>query len=182
MLKPPPPYRLREMRPSDISAVINIEDRSFPKPWKATAYLHEITRNKLASYQVLTAQIEDKPGEIIGYAGHWLLTDEIHISTIAVHPDWRGRKLGELLFLNVLFMAYDYKSPKAILVTLEVRRSNLTAQNLYNKYRLEIVGERKRYYQGGEDALLMTVQPLDNHYKAFLKKQWASLYKNLQST
>lgn len=181
MLKPPAPYRLREMRPSDVSAVIKIENKSFHKPWTATAYHHEITRNKLASYQVLLAQIGDKPVEIVGYIGHWLLTDEIHISTIAIHPDWRGRHMGELLFLNVLFMAYEYRSPEAVMVTLEVRRTNIAAQGLYSKYRLEVVGERKRYYQGGEDALIMTVQPLDDGYKAFLKRQWSALYKQLDN-
>ncbi|MFZ0546558.1 MAG: hypothetical protein WAM60_14020, partial [Candidatus Promineifilaceae bacterium] len=95
------------------------------------------------------------------------------------HPKWRGRKLGDLLFLNSLFLAYEYKNPKAILLTLEVRRSNIVAQNLYSKYRLEIVGERKRYYQGNEDAFIMTIQPLDQNYRDFLKQQWAALYKTL---
>jgi ribosomal-protein-alanine N-acetyltransferase len=180
MLKPPPPYGLREMRLGDIWAVIQIENKSFPKPWKARSYEYEITGNKLASYQVLLAQIGDKPSELIGYIGHWLLADEIHISTIAIHPEWRGRNLGELLFLNSLYMAYEYQAPKAILLTLEVRRSNIVAQNLYSKYRLEVVGERKRYYSDGENALLMTVQPLDAEYKTFLKNQWAALYKNLE--
>ena len=181
MLKPPPPYRLREMRPSDVPAVSKIENKSFPKPWKASAYEYEITRNQVASYQVLIAQIADQPAQIIGYIGHWFLVDEIHISTIAVHPHWRGRNLGELLFLNTLFLAYDYKAPPATLVTLEVRRSNTVAQNLYRKYRLELVGERKRYYQGGEDALLMTVQPLAPPYRTFLKQQWTALYKKLEN-
>jgi ribosomal-protein-alanine N-acetyltransferase len=179
MLKPPLPYRLRAIVPADIQALMKIEKKAFPKPWNASAYEYEITRNQLASYQVVTAQIADKPTELVGYIGHWLLADEIHISTIATHPKWRGRHLGELLFLNTLFMAYEYKEPKAILVTLEVRRSNIVAQSLYRKYRFEQVGERKRYYQGQEDALLMTAEPLDSAYLDFLNAQWLTLYKRL---
>jgi ribosomal-protein-alanine N-acetyltransferase len=181
MLKPPHPYHLRQIRPSDLPALMKIENKSFPKPWKASAYEYEITRNKLASYQVVTVQIEDKPAQLVGYTGHWLLADEIHISTIATDPKWRGHHLGELLFLNSLFLAYDYRDPKAILVTLEVRKSNIVAQNLYTKYRFVQVGERKRYYSDKEDALLMTAEPLDAAYRDFLKQQWASLSKRLEN-
>ena len=180
MLKPPYPYLLRIIRPSDIPALIKIENKSFPRPWKPSAYEYEITRNKLASYQVVTAQIEDKPAVLVGYTGHWLLADEIHISTIATHPKWRGRHLGELLLLNSLFLSYEYREPKAVLVTLEVRPSNIVAQNLYRKYRFEQVGVRKRYYADKEDALLMTVEPLNDAYKDFLKSQWAHLKKQLE--
>lgn len=167
------------MRLTDVPAVMKIENQAFPKPWKASAYEYEVTRNQFASYQVLTVQIGDKPSQVIGYTGQWLLADEVHISTIAVHPKWRGRQLGELLFLNSLFLAFDYKRPRAALVTLEVRRKNIVAQNLYHKYRLKIVGERKRYYQGNEDALIMTVEPLDRDYREFLKQQWRLLSKQL---
>ena len=168
------------MHQADIPAIMKIENKAFPKPWKAHAYEYEITRNKLASYQVVSALKGDDQLQIVGYTGHWLLADEIHISTIATHPNWRGRHLGELLFLNTLFLAYAYNEPKAALVTLEVRRSNIVAQNLYRKYRFELVGERKRYYQGKEDALLMTAEPLDAAYYDFLKSQWASLSKQLE--
>ncbi len=167
------------MRPADIPAVMKIEKKAFPKPWKAHAYEYEITRNKLASYQVVTTHLNHDETQLVGYTGHWLLADEIHISTIATHPKWRGRHIGELLFLNTLFLAYKYTEPKAILVTLEVRRSNIVAQNLYSKYQLKLVGERKRYYQGNEDALLMTAEPLDAAYHDFLIVQWGRLKKEL---
>jgi ribosomal-protein-alanine N-acetyltransferase len=179
MLKPPFPYRLRAMLVGDVPAIMKIEKTAFPKPWQASAYEYEVTKNQLASYQVVTVQEGDKPSQIIGYTGHWFIADEIHISTIAVHSKWRGRHLGELLLLNSLFLAYEYENPKAALATLEVRRSNLVAQNLYRKYRFELVGERKRYYQGNEDALIMTVEPLDRSYRDFLKQQWGVLSKQL---
>ena len=179
MLKPPPPYHLRPVSLSDIPEMIKIENKAFPHPWKASAYEYEITRNKLASYQALTARIEDKPAVLVGYTGHWLMADEIHISTIATHPKWRGKHLGELLLLNSLLLAYEYKNPKAVLATLEVRRSNIVAQSLYAKYRFHLVGERKRYYHDKEDALIMTAEPLDAAYKEFLKSQWTKLSKQL---
>ena len=104
--------------------------------------------------------------------------DEAHISTIAVSDDWRGRGLGELLLLNLLREAYDFS---ASLATLEVRRSNIVAQSLYRKYLFKLVGERKRYYQGREDALIMTVKPLDKTYRSFLRARESSLFRRLEN-
>ncbi len=154
MLTVPAPYSLRPMVVDDIPAVLEIDRLSFPTPATEQLFLNELTDNKLAHYQVLIRAGEDDE-TILGYAGFWLIAGEIHVSTIAVHPDERGRGRGEWLLLNLLLLACGLDS---LLVTLEVRRSNLTAQALYHKYRFEEVGMRRRYYRDtGEDALLMTV-------------------------
>ena len=111
---------------------------------------------------------------IIGYAGMWLIDGEAHISTIAVHPDFRSRGLGEVLLAGILsrgmFLDAEYS-------VLEVRVSNHSAINLYKKYEYEIVGRRKRYYRdNNEDALIMTVNNLDQAYLNWLEKNtWKSL-------
>lgn len=138
----------------DIPAVLAIDRLSFPSPGNEQLYFHELVDNQLAHYQVLLAGA-DGGDHIVGYAGFWLIADEVHISTIAVHPDARGRGYGEWLFLNMLLMACELNP---LLVTLEVRRGNIVAQTLYRKYRFVEVGLRRRYYRDtGEDALLMTV-------------------------
>lgn len=177
MLKPPAPYRLRAMTLSDIDWVMRIEQAAFPTPWQASAYRYEVAHNRLASYQVLLVNLGDQPAQLIGYAGFWMLADEAHVSTIAVSPAWRGRGLGQLLLLSMLFEAME---KTAALATLEVRRSNVVAQAVYRHFQFEIVGERKRYYQGKEDALLMTVAPLDREYRRFLQHQKAALFRRLE--
>lgn len=155
MLTPPPPYRLREMTPADIPAVMAIDAASFPTPAPERLFINELTDNNLAHYQVLLRE-EAAAARVVGYAGFWLIADEVHISTIAVEPALRGRRLGELILLNLLLLACELEP---ILVTLEVRRGNTAAQALYRKYRFEVVGERRRYYRDtGEDAILMTVE------------------------
>ena len=177
MLNPPPPYFLREMRPSDITPVMAIEHVVFPTPWKASAYEYEVTRNRLASYQVLLVSQGDRPRQLIGYGGTWTLADELHVSTLAVDKEWQGKGLGELLFLNMLTLAY--KLP-VTLVTLEVRQSNTVAQALYNKYKFEVVGERRRYYERREDALIMTSAALDAAYRLVLKERQKALFRRLE--
>ena len=169
MLQPPDPYYLQKMTPADLTAVYHIDQLSFPTPARKGLYEHEVRQNNLAHYWVVFAA-----DTMVGYAGYWLLADELHISTIAVHPQWRGKKLGELLLLQLLTAGYRHP---ANIATLEVRRSNVVAQRLYQKYEFEIVGERRRYYRDtGEDALIMTVPALDARYYTFLDAQSAALF------
>lgn len=169
----PAPYIIRTMTPADLDAVLTIDRLSFPSPTKASLYRYELTQNKLAHYCCLLAH-----DDVIGYAGYWVLADELHISTIAIHPDRRGCGLGELLLLALLLQAYQQP---VTLVTLEVRRSNTTARTLYRKYKLDVVGERPRYYKDtGEDALIMTRAPLDAPYFNWLQTRQAALFKRLR--
>jgi ribosomal-protein-alanine N-acetyltransferase len=95
---------------------------------------------------------------LAGYAGLWLMVDEAHITTIGVHPDHRGQGVGELIFLGLADLATEMRATR---LTLEVRVSNITAQNLYRKYGLEVTGVRKRYYSdNGEDAYIMWSKPV----------------------
>src|SRR5260370_7411859 len=64
---------------------------------------------------------------IIGFAGLWLMVDEAHITTIAMHPDYRRRGLGEFMLVSLIDIAYDINASG---VTLEVRASNHNSQNL----------------------------------------------------
>ena len=97
---------------------------------------------------------------LAGYAGLWLMVDEAHITTIAVHPKYRGQGIGELLLLKMIDTAEDVG---ARWLTLEVRKSNEVAQTLYRKYTFKEMGVRRRYYSDdGEDALIMWTDPIDS--------------------
>ena len=92
------------------------------------------------------------------YGGMWLMVDEAHITTFAVHPAWRRQHIGERLLLAFLDLAIDRGAREA---TLEVRLSNLPARRLYEKFGFRPVGLRPRYYSDdNEDALIMTTEPL----------------------
>jgi ribosomal-protein-alanine N-acetyltransferase len=100
---------------------------------------------------------------LCGYSGMWQIVDEAHISTIAVHPEWRGKRLGELLVWCMLRQAMLQAAAQ---VTLEVRVSNTVAQALYRKYGFEVMAQRKGYYHdNGEDAYMMAVTRLDEAYR-----------------
>ena len=96
---------------------------------------------------------------MVGFAGLWVMVDEAHVTTFAVDPRWRRRGVGERLLLGLLDIAVARRAREA---TLEVRLSNVPARRLYEKFGFRPVGIRPRYYSdNGEDALIMTTEPLD---------------------
>ncbi len=107
-----------------------------------------------------SAGLETEVKSIVGYAGLWLMTDEAHITTIAVNPDYQGYGIGELLLLGLIDRAQQIG---ARWLTLEVRVSNKVAQALYEKYTFKEMGIRRRYYSdNNEDALVMWTDPIES--------------------
>jgi ribosomal-protein-alanine N-acetyltransferase len=102
---------------------------------------------------------------VIGYVGLRFHSAEAHVSTIAVHPDWRGKGLGELLLLTAIEQARALGSS---VLSLEVRASNRVAQALYRKYGFHFGSVHRGYYQDGEDAWLMEVDVRRETYGARL--------------
>ena len=152
--RPPVKLVIDGMRLEDLDEVQGIEETSFSTPWPANAYRSELMTNRLASYLVGRAD-----GRIVAYGGMWLMVDEAHITTFAVHPDWRRQRIGERLLLAFFDLAADRHARE---LTLEVRLSNLSARRLYEKYGFRPVGLRPRYYSdNNEDALIMTTEPID---------------------
>ena len=144
---------IEDMDLEDIGGVQEVERASFPVPWPANAFRHELKENKNARYIVAREN-----GRIVGYAGLWLMVDEAHITTFAVHPDQRRRRIGERMLVRLFEMA---AAMNAEWLTLEVRASNLAAQKLYDKYGFRRAGVRRRYYSdNNEDALIMWTERL----------------------
>lgn len=134
----------------DVEAVHEIEVACFKTPWSRESILREVTENACARYVVLR---ED--GKVIAYAGVWFILDEGHITNIAVHPDKRRMGYGERVCREMIQLAADSGMNW---MTLEVRRSNKAAQELYHKLGFIDVGYRKRYYENTEDALVMALE------------------------
>ncbi len=140
--------QLRLMKLEDIDHVLEVEKSSFPSPWTRDAFYNELLKNHFAYYVV--AQVGQK---IVGYCGVWLIMDEAHITNIAVHPEYRGRKIGKCLLRNMMVFAQMQGAKK---MTLEVRPSNHAALNLYEQLGFVRSGIRKGYYTDNhEDAIIM---------------------------
>jgi [ribosomal protein S18]-alanine N-acetyltransferase len=127
---------------------------------ESPALLGRISRLLRPAEPARSPQLQVELRTIVGYAGIWVMTDEAHVTTIASHPNMRGKGVGELLLLALIHRSIEVG---ARWMTLEVRASNAVAQNLYRKYTFKEMGVRRRYYSdNGEDALVMWTDALDS--------------------
>jgi ribosomal-protein-alanine N-acetyltransferase len=141
-------FSIARMTASDVAAVTRIERASFSTIWPADAFYNELTTNKLAHYFV--GRFNDT---IVAYGGIWVILEDSHITTLAVDPEHRGRRFGEVLLLRLIDEAIERGSAW---MTLEVRESNAVAQRLYRKYGFTTVTMRTGYYSDdNESALIM---------------------------
>jgi ribosomal-protein-alanine N-acetyltransferase len=139
----------RSMTLADVDEVMAIERASFSYPWSLRFFLQE--------FQVVCARsvLAEIDGEIVGYILFWLLPDVVDVHNLAVRGEYRRRGIGRLLLHQVIAEALRRSSAR---VTLEVRKSNLPAQKLYESAGFVATGIRKGYYSDdGEDALAMTL-------------------------
>ena len=143
-----PALVIEPMAVGDIPTVSDIETLSFSTTWPANAFVNELSENRLAHYFVGRLN-----GEIVAYGGIWVILEDSHVTTIAVHPTFRGRRLGEQMLVRLLDEAI---ARGASWITLEVRESNEVAQRLYRKYGFTNVSTRRAYYSdNNENAVVM---------------------------
>ncbi len=144
-------YSIRRMTLQDVPQVYALEKATFADPWSEQSFADEMEKNKCARYLVA-----EENGEVVAYAGAWLIFEEGHITNIAVKESARGRGIGGAVTAALM----QYAANMGVqYMTLEVRKSNLRAQGMYKKLGFIELGVRKRYYEdNGEDALLMVCQ------------------------
>lgn len=190
------------MRPEDVPEVSRVEHLCFSNPWPQSAYRRELRKPTSNYYIVLRCSREtcdhihnqgdvaelpwharilpfgrrdegEPDGDpIVGFAGMWIVFDESHVTTIGVHPDFRGKGLGELMLAHLFLAAMERG---ADMMTLEVRVSNDSAQALYRKYGFTQQGLRRRYYSdNGEDAYIMWSPSMRD-------PEWAQRFEQLRS-
>jgi len=146
--------KIRRMTVADVPDVHTIEVATFAMPWSRESLLHELEENACARYLV----VEGDNGRAIGYAGAWMIFDEGHITNVAVEAAHRGKGIGRALMIALMRYAANLGVGY---LTLEVRRSNQTAQTLYESLGFVQLGIRKKYYEdNGEDALLLVCDHL----------------------
>jgi ribosomal-protein-alanine N-acetyltransferase len=144
---------IRRMTVDDVSAVVELDQKSFSLPWPERSFRFELTDNPASRCWV--AELD---GNVVGMIVVWLIVDEAHVATIATDPAHRRQGIGKRLLAHALL---DLIRDGARSSFLEVRESNLVAQDMYRKFGYEATGRRRRYYRDNdEDAILMTLDTL----------------------
>jgi [ribosomal protein S18]-alanine N-acetyltransferase len=132
-----------------IDDVLAIEEASFTNPWTREMYVSEL-ENQTVSHCLLA---RDGEGRVIGFCSYWRVLDELHINNLAVLPKYRRAGAASSLLARALAEGAEQGAERA---TLEVRRSNEVALQLYERFGFSVAGVRRGYYSSpAEDALIL---------------------------
>ena len=134
------------MKAEHVPQVARLEKICFADPWSEMSIAHEL--ESIWSYWLVAVDGET----VAGYIGSQSSIDESDIMNVAVHPDYRRQGVAENL-INNLITDLNARGSRALM--LEVRASNVAAQALYGKMGFQVIGKRKGYYAGNEDAVIM---------------------------
>lgn len=133
----------------DLDAVVEIARQSFPNPWTRTMFQRELDLGSVSRAYVA----RNGEGELVAFCTCWLIVDELHINTIAVHPAHRGRGYARRLLEHIFAEVIPQGVSRA---TLEVRRSNTVAIGLYESMGFSTESVRREYYRDPvDDALIL---------------------------
>ena len=153
-----PKFELRRMRPDDLDEVMVIERAAFRHPWSTELFRRELEHD-WSTILICVEPLTSAAGggrateRIVGFLIYWLVHDEVHILNVAVAPEQRRKGIARMLMLETEKRAHQ---ASATLMTLEVRRSNQGALDLYREFDYRAVGVRPNYYvDEGEDAIVM---------------------------
>jgi [ribosomal protein S18]-alanine N-acetyltransferase len=144
---------LRKMTADDVPAVMELDQKSFSLPWPERSFRFELTDNPASR-----CWVAEMDGKLVGMIVVWLIAEEAHIATLATHPEYRRQGIGKRLLGHALRRMMEDGARSSF---LEVRESNLAAQEMYRKFGFEATGRRRRYYRDNdEDAILMSLESL----------------------
>jgi [ribosomal protein S18]-alanine N-acetyltransferase len=156
---------LSPMTREDLEEVMNLEWKSFSSPWTRGMYVREINKPE-GCY--LTARSH---GVLAGYGGALVILDEAHVMTLAVREDCRRQGVATRILIELIG---NVQAKGARFLTLEVRKSNQVAIDLYSKLGFQIMGERKNYYIDNlENALIMWTEDITvPEHQELLRDMW----------
>jgi ribosomal-protein-alanine N-acetyltransferase len=148
----------RPMKLEDVEQVYAIDVVSFSLPWSGRSFRFEVAENPASRPWVAESWGISGKHQLVGMLVLWVVVDEAHVGTIAIHPDYRRQRIGQHLLAHALLDAFSLGVRR---VFLEVRRSNLAAQAMYQKFGFDVDGSRPHYYvDNNEDALMMALRNL----------------------
>ena len=147
-------FYLRKMEEGDLPYILEIENVSFPNPWREMTFKGEIYNQPISYPFVIIYKPQKK---VIGYLVFWQIKEQMQINNIAIHPDYRRMGIAEAVLQQVLS---EIRMGGTKYVTLEVRPSNIAARTLYNKLGFDILGIKENYYHDPPEPALVMAKKL----------------------
>ena len=149
-------FSLRPATSDDMQSIIQIEQKVHVSSWTESQFQSELAK-PYSNFLVLTDDETDT--SIAGYIIFWMMYDECQILNLAVDLAYRGLGLAKMMMRKAMVLAIKKGIRK---MTLEVRKSNLAAIQLYQELHFAIIHVRKNFYSNGEDAYSMMLSLEDD--------------------
>ena len=137
------------MRRAHIRKIMPIEQQVYPRPWTPQVFVEELEQARVGKRHYLVGTIGN---ELVGYGGLLYVENDANVTNIAVDPMWRSRGIATEL---LLYLAWEANRRGCEAMTLEVRHTNVAAQQLYRRFGFVPAGVRKKYYENRDDAIVM---------------------------
>lgn len=138
---------IKNMTLEDFEKIKNSLQEEFDEFWTPSILKSEL-ESENSSYIVAK-----KNEKIIGFAGIWISPIDVEITNIVTKKTERKKGIGSLLLEKLIEMAKEIGRDN---ISLEVNENNAAAKCLYEKYGFEVQGIRKKYYNGKDNAIIMT--------------------------
>jgi ribosomal-protein-alanine N-acetyltransferase len=145
--------RIGPLRRRHLRQVMKIEHQVYPRPWTPGIFTSELAQRDTRCYLAARVGLS-----IVGYCGTLYSADDAHITNIAVDPKWHRHKIGTRLLVASIRHSIGRGAKN---LTLEVRVSNVGAQQMYRQFGMAPAGVRPNYYENVEDAIVMWAQDID---------------------
>lgn len=138
---------IRDMNLDDFEKIKDCLQTDFDEFWNSSILKSEL--ENINSHYIVATDADN----ILGFAGIIVSLDDAEITNIVTKKTKRKNGIGKLLLDKLIKMAREYGKDK---ISLEVNEENIAAIRLYEKFEFEKVGLRKKYYNGKNDAIIMT--------------------------
>lgn len=136
---------IRAATPADLPQLAAIDQASNPHPWTQNQFSGSLNDEHSQIW------LAEKNQQIVAFIVWQTVCDESELHLIATHPQHRQHGYASQLMAQMLQHATQNQVAR---IFLEVRHSNVAAQNLYAKHGFQTIAQRKHYY-GDEHALIM---------------------------
>lgn len=140
---------IKEMNIQDLENIKDILISDFDDFWNYNILKQELENQ---NSHLFIAKHENK---IVGFIGIQFVLDEASITNIVTKKDYRNNGIGSILLDKIIGFSKENNMNS---ITLEVNENNIYAISLYNKFGFKNVGLRKKYYNGIENAIIMTLK------------------------
>lgn len=151
---------ISEMHLGDLNQVCDIERAVFVDPWSFHMFEEELALPDM--YDLITLRAD---GDLIGYGGLLNIQDESHITNLAIKKEYHSQGFGTILLTELIKLAARNNSKN---MSLEVKKDNVAAQNLYKKFDFQKIALRKHYYGYEDHAYIMSTENIND--EAYLQK------------